>query len=50
MIELVPYMAHAGHWLLSLAFAVPVLLVPAAAVVAAIDRRRERRDDPSTSR
>lgn len=41
-LELTLYLAHAGHWLTSIAFAVPVLLVPGAVVLAAIDRRRER--------
>ena len=41
-VELTPYLAHAGHWLTSIAFAVPVLLVPAALALAAIDRRRGR--------
>ena len=35
-------LAHAGHWLTGVAYALPVILVPAAiAVVALIDRRRQ---------
>jgi hypothetical protein len=44
VIELVPQLAHAGHWLVSVAYAVPALLLPGAVLMAALDRRRERRD------
>ena len=37
--------AHAGHWLISLAFAAPALLIPLGLVVLnVVDRRREREE------
>jgi hypothetical protein len=38
-------LAHAGHWLIGVLYAVPVLIVAASIVLTIIRDRRERRAD-----
>ena len=50
MAALIVPLAHPGHWVESLAFAAPALLLPVAlAVVVLRERRRERRQGHHTA-
>ena len=42
-----PPFAHAGHWLVQVAYLLPLILLVAMLVLGKLRERRERRDDES---